>query len=124
MSMTNNAPWQNVLGSLNPVYCVLCSLALWLELNLQLNPTAISLPYIFGISGDVRVPEGGLKSKAMVQAAFTVMFRHEELKGKGGGKLGAGGEQASILGSHSIRKYAAMFAERCGVTMDEKDISI
>ena len=33
-----DAPWQIVLGSLNPVYCVLCSLALWLELNLQLNP--------------------------------------------------------------------------------------
>jgi len=39
-----DAPWQIVLGSLNPVYCVLCSLALWLELNLKLNPTAMNLP--------------------------------------------------------------------------------
>jgi hypothetical protein len=28
-----DAPWQIVLGSLNPVYCVLCSLALWLAGN-------------------------------------------------------------------------------------------
>jgi hypothetical protein len=27
-----------------------------------------------------------------------------------------------MLGSHSIRKYAAAFAQRCGVTKDEKDI--
>jgi hypothetical protein len=28
----------------------------------------------------------------------------------------------SMLGSHSIRKYAATFAQRQGVTKDEKDI--
>jgi hypothetical protein len=28
-----DAPWQIVLGSLNPVYCALSSLALWLELT-------------------------------------------------------------------------------------------
>jgi hypothetical protein len=27
-----------------------------------------------------------------------------------------------MLGSHSIRKYAATFARRCGVTQNEKDI--
>ena len=27
-----------------------------------------------------------------------------------------------MLGSHSIRKYAAAFMQRCGVTKDEKDI--
>ena len=102
MDDEGDAPWQIVQGPLNPVYCVLCSLALWLEFNLQLNPTAMNSPYIFGISDNVRVPEGGLKSKAMIQATFTVMFRREEFKGEGGGELGAGGEQASMLGSHSI----------------------
>lgn len=59
-----DAPWQIVLGSINPVYCVLCSLALWLELNLKSNPVAMSSPYVFCISDDIRVPGGGLKSKA------------------------------------------------------------
>jgi hypothetical protein len=84
-----DAPWQIVLGSLNPVYCVLCSLALWLELNLKLNPTAMNLPYVFCISDDIRVPDGRLKSKAMIQAAFTNLFRREEFKGDG---EGGGGE--------------------------------
>ena len=116
-----DAPWQIVLGSLNPVYCVLCSLALWLELNLKLNPTAMNSPYVFCISDDVRVPEGGLKSKAMIQAAFTVLFRRAEFKGEEADGEGGGGD-VSMLGSHSIRKYAATFARRCGVTKDEKDI--
>ena len=45
-----DAPWQIVLGSLNPVYCVLCSLALWLELNLKLKflyVDSLSLIYKF-----------------------------------------------------------------------------
>ena len=115
-----DAPWQIVLGSLNPVYCVLCSLALWLELNLKLNPTSMNSPYVFCISDDIRVPDGGLKSKAMIQAAFTILFRREEFKGDGEGR--GGGGELSMLGSHSIRKYAATFARRCGVTKDEKDI--
>ena len=63
-----------MLGSLNPVYCVLCSLALWLEMNLKLNPTAMNSPYVFCISNNVRVPDGGLKTKAMIQSAFTLLF--------------------------------------------------
>ena len=114
-----DAPWQIVLGSLNPVYCVLCSLALWLEMNLKLNPTAMNSPYVFCISNDVRVPDGGLKTKAMIQSAFTLLFRREEFKGEDDGD---GATELSLLGSHSIRKYAATFARRCGVTKDEKDI--
>ena len=56
----------------------------------------------------------------MIQAAFTILFSRKEFKndGKGGGE----GGELSMLGSHSIRKYAATFAQRCGVTKDEKDI--
>lgn len=112
-----DAPWQIVLGSLNPVYCVLCSLALWLELNLKSNPAAMNSPYVFCISDDVRIPDGGLKSKAMIQAVFTKLFKRPEFGCEDG-------ELASTLslGSHSIRKYASTFARSCGVTKDEKDI--
>jgi hypothetical protein len=112
-----DAPWQIVLGSINPVYCVLSSLALWLELNLKSNPVAMSSPYVFCISDDIRMPEGGLKSKAMIQNALKVMFKGEQFK------CVEEEEAASmLLGSHSVRKYAATYARRCGVTKDEKDI--
>ena len=83
MDDERDAPWQIVLGSLYPVFCVLCSVALWLELNLKVNPTAMNSQNVFCISDNVCVSEGGLKSKAMTQAAFTVMFMREEFKGKG-----------------------------------------
>jgi hypothetical protein len=37
-----DAPWQIVLGSLNPVYCILCSRILRPELNLKLNATSMN----------------------------------------------------------------------------------
>jgi hypothetical protein len=113
-----DAPWQIVLGSINPVYCVLSSLALWLELNLKSNPVAMSSPYVFCISDDIRMPEKGLKSKAMIQNALKVMFKGEQFK------CAEEEEAASMLlvGSHSVRKYATTYARRCGVTKDEKDI--
>ncbi len=96
---------------------MLSSLALWLELNLKSNPVAMSSPYVFCISDDIRMPEGGLKSKAMIQNALKVMFKGEQFKC-------VEEEEATsmLLGSHSVRKYAATYARRCGVTKDEKDI--
>ncbi len=63
-----DAPWHIVLESINPVYCVLSSLALWLELNLKSNPVAMSSPFVFCISDNIRMPERGLNSKAMADS--------------------------------------------------------
>ncbi len=108
----------NCSGSFNPVYCMLrSSLALWLELNLESNPVAMSSPYIFCISDDIRMPEGGLKLKAMIQHALKVMFKGEQFK-----CAEEEGAASMLLGSHSERNYAATYARRCGVTKEEKDI--
>ncbi len=119
MDDEQNAPWQIVLGSPHPVHCILCSLALWLEMNLKLNPTALNSPFVFCISGSVRVPDGGLKTKAMIHSAFTLLCRREDFKGEDNGK---GATELSLLGSHSIQKHAPKLAQRCGVTKDKKDI--
>jgi hypothetical protein len=42
-----DAPWQVILGCMNPVFCVFISLGLWLESNLKSNPSAIASPYVF-----------------------------------------------------------------------------
>jgi hypothetical protein len=42
-----DTPFQIVLGSMDPIYCILCSLALWLELNLKMYPPAMVSPYLF-----------------------------------------------------------------------------
>ncbi|KAI2492284.1 hypothetical protein MHU86_22256 [Fragilaria crotonensis] len=111
-----DAPWQIVLGALNPVYCVLCSLGLWLELNIKMHPPALDSPYVFCFTDDNRIPEGGQKAKAKIQKILAKMFKLEEFQ------TDNGEAKSLLLGSHSIRKYAATFARRCGVTKDEKDI--
>jgi hypothetical protein len=42
-----DAPWQVVLGSMDPVFCVILSLGLWLEKNLRENVSAGLLPMCF-----------------------------------------------------------------------------
>ncbi len=95
--------------------CLAC-LHLWLELNLKSNPVAESSPCVF--SNNIRMPEGGLKSKAMIQNALKVLFNGEQFK------CAEEEEEAAsmLLGSHTVRKYAATYAQRCGVTKGEKDI--
>ena len=52
-----DAPWQIVLGSsINPVYCVFCSLRLWLELNLGLFDPAMNYPHVFAFADNNTIP--------------------------------------------------------------------
>ena len=109
-----DAPWQIVLGSINPFYCVFCSLRLWLELNLSLFDPAMNSPYVFAFADDNTIPGGGTKAKRMIQNFLTKMFKLDKFK-KDDGEA-----KALLLGSHSIRKYAATFARRCGCTVNER----
>jgi hypothetical protein len=105
-----DAPWQVVLGSMDPVFCVI-SLGLWLEMNLHKNVSAGLSPYVFSSLDDVGLPSGGLKAKEIAWTIFgQKIFKLKEFS------------QIGMLGSHSIRRFAATHARRCGVTKDEKDI--
>ena len=106
-----DAPWQVILGCMNPVFCVFISLGLWLETNLQLNPSAIASPYVFAFSDDITMPGGGQKAKDIAQSIFGQnVFKREEFQLSG------------LLGSHSIRKFAATHVRKCGISKDDKDI--
>ncbi len=98
-----DAPWQAVLGLMDTAFCVLTSLALWMELNHRENPNAALSPYLFSFSNDVSIQKGGQKSKQTAQAMFNRVFKMELF----GGKAADGTDS---LGSHSIRKFAATHA--------------
>ena len=105
-----DAPWQIVLASMNPVFCVYISLGLWLEFNLQSNPTAVASPYLFSFSDDITIPNGGRKAKETAQNIFGQrLFCREEF------------QRIGLLGSHSIRKFASTHVRRCGISKDDKD---
>ena len=110
-----DAPWQVVLGLMDTLFCVLTSLALWMELNHRENPNAALSPYLFNFSDDVSIPKGGQKSKETAETIFNKVFKMEVFGGET-----AGGRDS--LGSHSIRNFAATHARRSGCTKDDKDI--
>ena len=111
-----DAPWQIVLGSMDTAFCVFASLSLWMELNLRSNPNALLSPYLFSFCDDNSIPAGGQKSKETAHNMFNKIFKMEEFIGPG-----AGGAD-NMLGSHSIRKFAATHARKSGCSKDDKDI--
>ena len=62
----SDVPWQIVLKVLNPVYCVVCSLALWLKLNIKMYPPAMDLPHVFFFTDNNLIPEVGQNAKAKI----------------------------------------------------------
>ena len=109
-----DAPWQIVMGATDTMFCVLTSLALWLEMHFRWNPNALLSPYVFSFTNDITVPAGGKKSKEIASNAFTRIFKMEEFVN--------GGVVPEGLGSHSIRKFASTHARRSGCTRDDKDL--
>ncbi len=108
-----DAPWQ--MGSMDTMYCVLVSMAVWMEMNMRANASAGNSPYVFSFSDDVAVPSGGLNVKSIAQIVFgQKVFKMEQFRNAA--------DSGSLLGSHSIRKYAATHARKCGCNKDEKDI--
>ena len=110
-----DAPWQIVLGSNDSSYCVLISLAVWLEVYCcEYNYSADS-PYLFAFSPDCRFPQGANSGKEKLRRIFSdSVFREAGLIGS----LGDGG----MLGTHSNRKYASTHTRASGVSKDDRDL--
>ena len=90
-------------GAMDRMYFVLVSTATWLEMNLQTNPSAMLVPYLFCFSDKVSIPApGGQKSKDIAQKNFgQKILKMAEFAACDNDNV------ACLLGSHSIRKYAA-----------------
>jgi hypothetical protein len=116
VSEERDAPWQIVLGSMDTAFCVFVSLSIWMELNLRRNPNALLSPYVFSFCDDNSIPAGGQKSKETAHNMFNKVFKMEEFVGTGQE------DNSSMLGSHSIRKFAATHARKSGCSKDDKDI--
>ena len=111
-----DAPWQLMLPSMNPIYCVYISMAIWLEVFIGKYPHAELTPYLFGFSTDTREQYGAELSKAMIQTILggTIFKRTNALVGNGVGAHGP-------LGTHSVRKMASTHSQKCGGTKDDRD---
>ncbi len=110
-----DAPWQILLGSMDPSFCVILNVAIWLEWSLSSLPGAALSPYVLAFSNDNNRPSGGRKAKVTASKILKGIFHCEDFveihDDDGAGKLG----------SHSLRKFASTWLRRNGGTKDEKD---
>jgi hypothetical protein len=107
-----DAPNQILIGAMDPLYCVLLGLAVFLEVFIEAGGAALTTPYVFGFSEDETVPKGGLKAKETVQTILAnEIYNREEFD-----------TAAGPLGSHSIRKLASTHATKSGAPRDDKDV--
>ena len=85
---------------------MLFSLGLWLEYNIYTNASAMASPYFLAFSDDITVPGGGEKTKETAQNIFGLkkVLKADKFKTRG------------LLGSHSIRKFAATHVRRFGIS--------
>jgi hypothetical protein len=104
-----DAPWQIVLGAMNPVLCVFIGLAIWLEFYLG-QSQGLS-PYVFAFSSDFRIPDGGDKTNNFIKRILHEIYNGDDFVAERGGGLG----------SHSNRKYAGNRCRRSGGTKDDKE---
>jgi hypothetical protein len=97
---------------MDPMFCVLVGLGVWLEVFLGRGGIAEQTPYIFGLNEDVRVPQGGDKIKDAVSDTFAKqVFNRPEVVTDDG-----------PLGTHSFQKFASTFCRRNRCSEDEKDL--
>ena len=95
---------------MDPLYCVLLGLAVFLEIFIESGRGQLT-PYIFGFNDDFTIPDGSQKAKTWVQHMLhQEVFQLPEFH--------VGGP----VGTHSIRKYASTHARKNGCSKDEKDI--
>ena len=105
------APWQTLLGAMDPLYCVFLNLGLWLETSLMMIPGAALSPYVFAFSDDHSIPAGAIKAKNLVMKELRELFRGDDFFQDVDG----------LLGSHSVRKFGSSHARRNGASKDDKD---
>lgn len=104
-----DAPWQVVLGSMETIFCVFISFAVWLEIMISSHVYVSNAPYVYAFNNDVSIPNGGKKLSNFFQDYFLKhVFNKKIYQGR--------------LGTHSHRKFSTSECRKRGCTKDKKDI--
>ena len=102
------APNQILIRVMDPFYCVLLALAIWLEIFLGATRQGGLSPHVFRFNNNICVSKGGEKATKFVQEIFlTDIFNWPHFFTNNG-----------PLGSHSIQKLLRTHAQRNGANND------
>lgn len=104
-------PPQILLGSMDPLYCLILNFAIYLEETLARNPNQ---EYLFTDATTERAPKNLIQTYR--KRLEKVVWKHEEFKSL------ATEDDKEGVGTHSYRKYPSNYARGCGCTPDEIEI--
>ena len=104
-------PPQILLGSMDPLYCLILNFAIYLEETLARNPNQ---EYLFTDATTERAPKNLIQTYR--KRLEKVVWKHKEFKSL------ATKDDKEGVGTHSYRKYPSNYAQGCGCTPDEIEI--
>ena len=73
VQQVGDAPWQIIIGQMNPMFCVLVSLSIWCEF--YFGRTQGLSPYVYDFSGNFNIPKGGDASNDFVAKAVRKIIK-------------------------------------------------
>lgn len=105
-----DAPWQHLFGCLDPMFCVLINVGLWLEVFHTFIPDGRLRNFIFGFVPDAEKEEDTAnRIKSAVYQCLRKVFKD----------LPTAVED--LIGTHSVRKFASTWVRSNGISCDDKD---
>ena len=112
-----DAPWQHVFGCMDPLFCVLLNIAMWLELFHAAVLEARNRMFLFGFTQEFQEPLGQLSPEE--RNAKAVKNKVCELIKPVLSRIGV--DVDGLLGSHSVRKFGSAWCRNNGASKDDKD---
>jgi hypothetical protein len=104
-----DAPWQHVFGCMDPMFCVLLNVGIWLEAYHGSVPSARDRPFLFCFNDEMDMKKSFEKAKTKVYDILKPIF------------VDVGLDTEGLLGSHSIRKFASTWVRSNGISKDDKE---
>ena len=112
-----DAPWQHVLGSMDPDFCALLNVGLWLEVSLGSVVGMGQRPHVFAFCEHEDEDKAGDRIKNKV---YEVLRKALVALGMDPQSMDDDDESGPV-GSHSIRKLASTWVRMMGISKDDKD---
>ena len=110
-----DAPWQHLFGCMDPIFCVILNLGLWLEVFHGSIPNGRVRPMVFGFSDKDDAEKAGNHGKGIVSNLLRPFFNAI------GVEVEDFEEGSNQVGSHSIWKFASTWARSNGINKEDKD---
>ena len=113
------APWQHTFGCMDLVLCVPLNISLWLEVFHMEVLDGQDRPFVFAFTKELSKTHEAIKNAAKATKALVCQLAWPLLV-----QIGMESLVQGLLGSHSMGKFASMWARLNGTMQDKRTIVV